>query len=424
MGDHPGAANASWLHIRRGARVGYQGEAMGLTPRSEIDTRIARLQARLAAVDDAEAVFVLQNADLFYFTGTVQDAWLVIPREGAPLLLVRKSLERARAESPLPHILPIETPREIPALLAGHGLGKLRRVGLEFDALPVQQYIRIGRVFPSMQFVDASMQIREVRMIKSPHEVDIMRRAALIQDHMARRLREVLRAGMTELEVAAEIEAEARRYGHQGLVRMRRFNQECHYGHLMSGEGASAPIFMDSPNGGNGLSPAFGSGGASLRRINPNEPILLDYVGVVDGYHSDQTRLFALGGLPDDLVKGYEACLAIRQEVLAHLRPGMKSGEVYAHAAGLAERLGYGEGFMNAGAAQVSFVGHGVGIELDELPLLADGARQTIEVGMTIAVEPKIVFPGRGMVGVEDTILVTPSGPECLTVTPRDLVIL
>jgi Xaa-Pro dipeptidase len=397
---------------------------MELTPRSEIEDRIARLQQRLAAADDAQAVFVLQSADLFYFTGTVQDAWLVIPREGSPLMLVRKSVERARAESPLERILPIETPREIPGLLAGHGLGGLRRVGLEFDVLPVQQYTRIGRVFPSMQFVDASMLIREVRMVKSPYEVAIMRRAAVLQDQMTRRLREVVRAGMTELELAAEIEAEARRGGHQGLVRMRRFNQECHYGHLMTGDGGTVPIPMDSPNGGAGLSPAFGGGSASLRRINPNEPILLDYVGVLDGYHSDQTRLFALGGLPADLVAGYEACLAIREDVLAHLRPGMKTGEIFTHAAGLAERLGYGEGFMNVGPAQVRFVGHGVGIELDEVPHLADGAKQSIEVGMTIAVEPKIGFPGRGVVGVEDTLFITPTGPECLTLTPRDLVIL
>jgi Xaa-Pro dipeptidase len=333
---------------------------MELTPRSEIEDRIARLQQRLAAADDAQAVFVLQSADLFYFTGTVQDAWLVIPREGSPLMLVRKSVERARAESPLERILPIETPREIPGLLAGHGLGGLRRVGLEFDVLPVQQYTRIGRVFPSMQFVDASMLIREVRMVKSPYEVAIMRRAAVLQDQMTRRLREVVRAGMTELELAAEIEAEARRGGHQGLVRMRRFNQECHYGHLMTGDGGTVPIPMDSPNGGAGLSPAFGGGSASLRRINPNEPILLDY----------------------------------------------------------------GEGFMNVGPAQVRFVGHGVGIELDEVPHLADGAKQSIEVGMTIAVEPKIGFPGRGVVGVEDTLFITPTGPECLTLTPRDLVIL
>jgi Xaa-Pro dipeptidase len=396
---------------------------MELTPRSELDSRIARLQARLAAADDAEAVFIFQGADLFYFSGTVQDAWLVIPREGSPLMLVRRSLERARAESVLDHVLPLENPREIPKILASHGLGGLRRVGLEFDVLPVQHYARVGRLFPTMQFVDASGLIREVRTVKSAYEVARIRRAAAIQDRMATRLREVLKPGMTELAVAAEIEAEARRQGHQGVIRYRRFNQECFFGHLLSGENGAVPSWLDSATGGTGLSPALGTG-VSTRRIQPYEPILLDYAGACDGYYSDQTRLFSLGPLPEDLVKAYEACLQILEEALASLRPGVKASEVFARAAALAERLGYADRFMNTGPAQVSFVGHGLGVELDEIPYLAKGYDMTLEAGMTLAVEPKIVFPGRGIVGVEDTVLVTAGDPECLTFTPRDLVVL
>lgn len=394
-----------------------------LTPRGELDHRIARLQAKLLAARDVEAVFIFQAADMFYFTGTVQDAWLVIGREGPPLLLVRRSLERARAESALEHILPLEDPREIPRLLAGHGLGWLKRVGLEFDVLPVQQYARVGRLFPTMQFVDASMLIREVRMLKSEYEVSCIRRAASMQDAMAGRMKEILRSGMTELELAAEIEAEARRRGHQGIVRTRRFNMECFYGHLLTGESGAVPSWLDAPTGGVGVSPAFGNG-AGTRRVQPHEPILLDYVGICDGYISDQTRLFSLGCLPEDLVKGYEACLSIRQDILANLRPGVKAGEVYARAVALAETLGYGDRFMNAGPAQVNFVGHGVGIELDEVPHLARGSSVVLQAGMTLAVEPKIVFPGLGIVGVEDTVLVTDGDPDCLTFTPREIAVL
>jgi len=396
---------------------------MELTPRSELESRIARLQTKLVAANDAEAVFVFQAADLFYFAGTVQDAWLVIGRDGPPLLLVRRSLERARAESALDQILPLENPREIPKLLAAHGLGGLKRVGMEFDVLPVQQYARVGRLFPTMQFVDASGLIREVRMLKSPYEIACIRRAAAIQDRMAAKLRDVVTPGMTELELAAEIEAEARRHGHQGIIRTRRFNMECFFGHLLSGENGAVPSWMETPTGGVGLTPAFGNG-VSTRRIQPHEPILLDYAGACDGYHSDQSRLFSLGSLPEDLVKGHQACIDILEEVLTRLRPGAKASEVFARAAALAGRLGYADRFMNTGPAQVNFVGHGVGVELDEIPYLAAGSNLTIEAGMTLAVEPKIVFPGRGIVGVEDTVLVTTGDPEFLTVTPRELVVL
>jgi Xaa-Pro dipeptidase len=412
---HP--AYGSWL-IGRGLEA-----CMERIHGSELDNRIARLQARLVAAGDAEAVFILHAADLFYFTGTVQDAWLVIPRSGPPLLLVRRSLERARAESTLEHILPLETPREIPKLLASHGVGRLRRVGLEFDVLPVEQYARMGRLFPTTQFMDASQVIREVRMIKSAYEVVCIRRAAAIQDCMAKKLCEVLRPGLTELELAAEVESEARRRGHQGIVRTRRFNLECFYGHLLSGENGAVPSFLDAPTGGTGLSAAFGNG-PSTRRIQPHEPVMLDYAGAVAGYHSDQTRIFSLGAISEDLVKGYQACLKIREEVMAALRPGAKASDIFARAALLAEQLGYADRFMNTGAAQVSFVGHGVGVELDEIPYLAAGSNLTIDAGMTLAVEPKIVFPGRGIVGVEDTILVTTGDPECLTFSPRELTIL
>jgi Xaa-Pro aminopeptidase len=161
-----------------------------------------------------------------------------------------------------------------------------------------------------------------------------------------------------------------------------------------------------------------------MRRIQPHEPIMLDYVGAVDGYHSDQTRMFSLGALSEELMKGHQACLAILEEVATSLRPGVRAGDVFARAAALAGRLGYGDRFMNTGPAQVGFVGHGVGVELDEIPYLAAGSDMTIEAGMTLAVEPKIVFPGRGIVGVEDTILVRAGDPEYLTSTPRELVVL
>ena len=428
IGHH--AAPASWL-VADGQRFIALGivwprdseTRVELTPRSEIDNRIARLQARLVAANDAQAVFIFQAADLFYFAGTAQDAWLVIGREGQPLMLVRRSLERARTESTLEHILPLENPRDIPKLLASHGLGGLQRVGLEFDVLTGEQYARIGRLFPTTQFVDASRLIRQVRMIKSPYEAARIRKAAAIQDCMARKLREVLRPGLTELELAAEVEAEARRNGHLGIIRTRRVNLDCFFGHLLSGKSGAVPSFLDAPTGGTGASPAFGNG-AGMRRIRPHEPIMLDYVGAIDGYHSDQTRMFSLGPLSDDLVNGYQACLIVLEDVVATLRPGAKAGEIFARAAGLAERLGYADRFMNTGAAQVGFVGHGVGVELDEIPYLSAGSDLVIEAGMTLAVEPKIVFPGRGIVGVEDTILVTTGDPEYLTFTPRELIIL
>jgi Xaa-Pro dipeptidase len=293
-------------------------------------------------------------------------------------------------------------------------------VGLEFDVLTVEQYVRLGRLFPTVQLADASRLIREVRMVKSPWEVAIMRRGAALQDRMARRLAEVLRPGVSDMELAAEMEAEARRHHHQGPIRMRRFNAECFYGHLLVGEDGAVPSWIESPSGGPGLSPAFNNG-PSGRRVRAHEPVLLDYAAALDGYHSDQTRIFSIGELPAEATRAYDACLTIWEAVRERLRPGEKAADVYEAAVAVAERLGYTDRFMNAGSAQVPFVGHGVGVELDELPVLGRGSDLRLEPGMTLAVEPKIVCPGVGMVGVEDTFLVTEGEPEILTITPREV---
>lgn len=391
-------------------------------PKGELGDRYSRLQAKMASAG-LNAVFILQNADLFYFAGTVQDAFLCIPCEGLPLFFVRRDYERARAESALDYIYPFQSLKQIPDLLKGQGVEKLERVGLELDVLPVNHYFRIQNAFSGVKFADASFLIRRVRAIKSPYEIGLMRRAAHICDLMACILPRVVKVGMTELELAAEIEAEARRHGHQGFVRFRRFNHESFYGHLLAGESGAIPAYIDSATGGSGLSPAFGQGPGS-HRIQAHEPILLDYPGVYQGYLADQSRLFAIGGLPEDLGRAYGAALKILEEVIRHLKPGASSEAVYKAAVALAEELGYSAYFMNYGTAQVPHIGHGIGSEIDEFPFLARGFNMALEPGMTIAVEPKLVFPGRGVVGIEDTFLITDGGCESLTFSGRDLVIL
>ena len=229
-----------------------------LTPVEEIAWRVARVQAAMA-LQALDALFILQNADLYYFSGTVQDGLVGIPARGEPVFLVRRVAERARAESPLRRIVAAESPRAYPALLAAEGLGGLRRVGLELDVLPAAQYLRQQRAFPGIELVDASELIRAVRAVKRPWEVGQMRRAAAIQDRMLRRLCEVLKPGMTEVELSAEMDGEGRRAGHQGFIRFRRFNQEVFVGHFLAGEHAALPAFTDAPTGGLGVGPALGN---------------------------------------------------------------------------------------------------------------------------------------------------------------------
>ncbi len=396
---------------------------MRITPAVELEYRCKQLQIRMATAG-LDAVIILQNADLFYFTGTIQSGNLYVPAQGQPLYMVRKELSRARMESGLKELLPFASMKEIPAILAAHGYPEPKRIGLELDVLPVNFFERYRQTFPNASFSDATPLIRTVRMNKSHYEIHILQDAAQQVDKVCRRAREIIREGMTDLELAAELEMTARKTGHQGLLRMRAFNAELFYAHVFSGADTAVPAYVDTPLGGLGLTPAFGQG-ASYKPIGRNEPIIVDFAGCFDGYMVDQTRLFAIGGLSDKLRKGYDDMLRVQERMIALAETRPAWGVIYEECLALAVQMGYADHFMGFKGAQVSFIGHGIGIEIDEYPFLARGFMDSrLEPGMVFAFEPKLVFPGAGAVGIENTFYLTESGLKQLTFSDQELVIL
>jgi Xaa-Pro aminopeptidase len=391
------------------------------TPRSELESRIHKLQAYLAA-HDLDGALILQNTDLFYFSGTIQQSHLYIPVDGQPLLMARRSLARAKQESALDRVVPMSSPRRLPALLHDYGYARPQRLGMELDVLPASLFFAYQDMLSGTAMIDISHQIRLVRAVKSPHEVAILRRVARLADVVARSMADLLREGISGVELAGQVEAVARRLGHQGIIRMRLWNNEMFYGHLIAGDEAAVPSYLSSPTGGTGLGPAIAQG-VSRRPIKRNEPVLLDYVFASDGYLVDQTRIFSLGELPDELVAGHRAMLEIQEAISVAAKPSATGGELYDLAVRMATETGYGEHFMGHGDERINFVGHGVGLELDEYPFLARGQDMPLESGMVIALEPKLVYPGLGVVGIENTNLVTDDGLESLTVSEEEIVI-
>ena len=396
---------------------------MRITPKNELEHRIRSLQQKMAG-EGLDAVIVVQNADLFYFTGTVQSGNLYIPVEGEPVYMVRKDHLRARMESGLKEVVPFVSMRDIPSILAQFSYPQPERIGMELDVVPVNFFERYRKVFPAAEFSDATPLIRRVRMIKTHYEIHLLQDAAQQVDKVCRRAREVIREGMSDLELAAELEYTARREGHQGLVRMRGFNAEIFYAQVFSGTDTAVPAYVDTPLGGLGLNPSFGQG-ASYKKIGRNEPILIDFAGCCDGYLVDQTRVFALGGLPDRLQRGYDDMRRVQERMKECAVPGMTWGALYGECHGLAVAMGYADSFMGGRGAQVSFIGHGLGIEMDEYPFIARGFDDMVlEAGMVFAFEPKVVFPGEGAVGIENTFFLTGEGIKQLTFSDDELVVL
>jgi Xaa-Pro aminopeptidase len=206
-------------------------------------------------------------------------------------------------------------------------------------------------------------------------------------------------------------------------MRMRRFGGEMFYGQVCAAANAALPAALDAPLGGSGQYPPAGRG-ASRTELRAGDLLVLDLMGCYNGYLSDCTRVSAVGGIetvPDDLLEAQAWCVDVLEQVSAAARPGVAPSALYQLALELAEQSGHAASFMGVAPDQARFVGHGIGMEVDEYPFLARGFDEPLEPGMVFALEPKLVFPGRAAVGIEDAFIVTETGVESLPALPREV---
>jgi Xaa-Pro dipeptidase len=388
-----------------------------MVPKAETEARTGRLQARLREEGIDAALFVYP-IDIYYFTGSRQNSALLVPADGDPLLLVRKSYARASLESNVEDVRPFPSSRDLPSLFPGC----IKKVGLTFDVLPVQQFRYYAELLSGREFVDISAINREIRSVKSAWEIERLRTSGKGLCSAFAQVPSFLRPGMRELDVAAEFEYRLRTAGSEGHLRIRAFHQEI-VGIASGGDNATLPGCFDGPVTGKGLS-AAAPYGPSADTIREGSPIVIDYGAIFDGYIVDMTRVFAFGELGPEFRRAFDVSRDILAWVTGHLSPGNICEELYAGAVRIAEEAGLGDRFMGYPGEQAKFVGHGVGLELDELPVLAQRFRAPLAAGQTVAIEPKFAFPGNGVVGIENTYVVTDTGCEKITDLRDDIVYL
>lgn len=391
-----------------------------MVPSEEIRRRQSALQQQLRAAD-VEGALLVEKTDYYYFTGTMQTSYLYVPAEGDALLMVIRDWDRAREESPIPQILKLTSPSDITALIENH-YGRLpATLGLEYDVLPVKDYQRFQTSFPNTRMRDVSRIIRQVRSCKSPWEIEQMQRAAEVSVEVYSAIPRLLRPGISEIELASLLEVEAKKRGHEGLLRMRSLNGEIYTWHVVSGVNGSMLSSIETPIGGKGMSPAFPVG-ASLKQIQPGEPVLVDFGVVINGYQVDQTRMYCIGKMPEQFQTAYEACREIQQAVIDASHPGVSCDQLFRLSVEVAGQTGFGKAYLGPEGQKCKFVGHGVGLEINELPFLAPGHDYPLKEGMTIAIEPKMNFPGVGGAGIEDTVVVTADGARRITMVDTSLI--
>jgi Xaa-Pro dipeptidase len=396
---------------------------MDPAPAAEISLRVERLQKALAPAGIGLAL-IRQPADLFYYAGTLVDGFLAVAPAGQPALLVRRPHhEDHPALGPWPRVQYRDL-KEIPRILAQSGLKPRDALALELDVIPAVLFKRFQeQLFPGCPIADLSPLIRQQRMVKSAYELSQLQRAAAILDQVHEQVPALLKPGLSELEVSAGLEYRLRLLGHQGLVRVRNWDLEVFYGHVLSGVSGLLTAYTDTPSGGPGFSAAFPQG-PSLKKLASNEPISIDVAACVNGYVADMTRMYALESLPPRAWEVWEAVEELYRLFPPAAIPGAAPGEIFRLLNDAVKARGLEDCFMGLGADRVSFLAHGVGLELDEFPFITARFPYPLEADMVLAFEPKFFLPGIGMIGQEDTGRVTPAGMEWLTQSPRGITII
>jgi Xaa-Pro dipeptidase len=385
-------------------------------PATEIENRIHSVQQRLQE-SDIDALLIVQRVDLFYFSGTAQNGCLLIPADGPPLLLVRKYLPRARLESSVRNIVEIRSPKEVPGRIADFYGGLPRTLGFECDVMPVNEFRFYQSLFPEQRCVDGSQLILKTRMIKSWWELLQMEKTAAISSKTFEYIRNTIRPGMTEMEFGGMYEAFARKIGHAGKLRVRDYQTEGYPWHILSGISGGMVGLLDSPASGQGTSPAFPVG-AGWKKLRADEPIMIDLTLVADGYHMDETRMFAIHSMPQEALDASFAIIDIHNEVLEHVKPGVPIKDLFHIAQSRAEKRGYADAYLGPPGYKVVFIGHGIGLELIEQPILSVKETTLLEPGMTFALEPKMVFKNRFSAGIESVFTVTETGHRLISQAP------
>ena len=382
-------------------------------PLKELNSRIARFRKQMDHdYPGWEITAVFSKINVYYFTGTMQEGVLFIPRNDEAVYWVRRSYERAAEESLFPIIKPMESYRD--AAVTMKNLPDT--VYLEKEIVPIAMLQRFQKYFPFSKVESADLQISKTRSIKSTYELALMEESGKIHQRVTEELVPgLLKEGMSELEFFSDLYSTLIHEGHHGVARFGMFDTESILGQIAFGESSIFPTSFNGPGGNYGMSPAVPIHGSRDRKLFIGDLVFVDVGCGVEGYHTDKTMTYMFGkSLPDEAIHIHLQCVDIQNSIAAMLKPGAVPSVIYNEILGGLSPT-FLENFMGFGTRKVKFLGHGIGLTIDEMPVIANGFDEPIQEGMVFAVEPKKGIPHIGMVGIENTFVVTPQGGRNIT---------
>lgn len=378
----------------------------------EQQRRLEKVKEQMRAAGISHAL-VRNNVNIYYLTGRVFRGFIYVSTDiEAPYYFVRDPNHLVSDHhAPDSHI---RKPEEIPALLAAKGLKNDSPIGLELDTITYSEARRLAACFGKEPSANISPCLRGARTVKTAAEIEKLRCDGKKQSLVYERIPHCFREGMTDVEFQIEIERASRLEGCLGQFRVAGSDMELFMGNVLTGHNADTPSPYDFAMGGEGLDASLPVG-ACGEIIRENMPVMVDVNGNYNGYMTDMTRMYIQGEPSENAMQVLALSSDICRTLAGMMRPGAKACDLYNKAAQMAADAGMADFFMGH-RSHAGFVGHGVGIEVNELPVIAPRSRDILAAGNVIALEPKFVVPGLGAIGIENTYVVAAEGePEVLT---------
>ncbi|MDP3065938.1 MAG: Xaa-Pro peptidase family protein [Methanobacteriaceae archaeon] len=393
---------------------------MKKVPITELETRMKRFKTQMDLSNpDWEIAVIFSKINLYYFTGTMQDGMLIIPNNDDATFWVRQSYERAGEESLFKIIKHMNSFRDA----AKSEEIFSNTVYLETEVVPLALYQRFQKYFPFKKVKPVDIHIAKIRAVKSPYELSLMRESGKIHQHVLEEfVPQVLREGISEADLGAKLYRVMIEEGYHGVTRFGMFDTEMLLGHIGFGESSIYPTYFNGASGNRGLCSAAPLLGSRNRKLKSGDLVYIDTGCGVEGYNTDKTVTYMFGrSLPPYAIDYHNKCVEIQNEIAAMLKPGTLPSQIYTT---IMNNLNedFQKNFMGFDNRRVKFLGHGIGLLIDETPLIAEGFNEPLQEGMVFAVEPKRGIQNIGMVGIENTFIVTAKGGECITGYSKGLI--
>lgn len=380
----------------------------------EIKDRIIRVKEFLAH-KKCESMLIESNANLYYLSGRFFRGFVYISLSNEPIWFVIKPQVFEKSEN----IFFIRKPEDIPDILRNLKYHNPESIALEENELSYSEILRLKALFPDSSLHNASLIMKNIRMVKSSWEISEMMVDGRHHAKVYSEIKNCYKPGMTDLRLQIEIEKHLRLEGALGISRVAGNLMEINMGSVISGDNADNPAPYEFTMGGSGVHPALPVG-ANGQPIKKGQTVMIDMNGAFNGYQTDMTRVWCLGEISELAKKAHECSMHILRTLEISSEPGLPVKEMYSIATEIVKKFNLSDYFMGH-RSQVGFIGHGVGIELNELPVITPKSKDILKKNVTIAIEPKFVIPHVGAVGVENTYVVKDSGLENITVFPEEI---